>query len=88
MFGLKFDGSAMNQVIVQPSVQRLEGHRAFRFVFGGFLWVYLVSSHDIVAPLSTGILRPPGELLFLNRDARDLRDLVNFAKSREALGKD
>jgi hypothetical protein len=82
MFGVRFNGSAMKEVIIQPAVQRLDGHRAVRFVFGGFLWVFLVSSHDIVAPLAKGILQPTGQLLFLNKDAQELRDLSNFAKAR------
>jgi hypothetical protein len=87
MFGLKFMSGSLNGVVVQPTVQRLQGQRAFRFVFGGFLWVYLVANHDIAAPLSLGILTPKGDLTFLVKDARELRDLQSFADARSALGR-
>jgi hypothetical protein len=87
MFGLKFMSGSLNAVVIQPTVQRLHGQRAFRFVFGGFLWVYLVANHDVAAPLSQGILSPTGSLMFLVKDARELRDLQSFADARSALGR-
>jgi hypothetical protein len=87
MFGLNFNGSAFSPVI-QPAVSRLEGHRAFRFTFGGFQWVYLVSGHDIVPPLAKVILQPSGDLHFQIRDAREHPDLASFAQARRDLKRD
>ncbi len=46
MYGLKGDEDSFQDLIVQPSCQRVEGHRCFRFVFGGFGWIYFVSRHN------------------------------------------
>ena len=32
-------------LILQPTWTRAEGHYAYRFVFGGLVWIYIVSSH-------------------------------------------
>jgi len=87
MFGLRFEGRAFSGVIMQPTIQRLKGHRAYRFVFGGFLWCYLVSSQDVSPPLSAGILQPSGKLAFLVRDATDFPDLKSFATTWQELGR-
>ncbi|MGE5437730.1 MAG: hypothetical protein ACM3O3_10925 [Syntrophothermus sp.] len=33
-------------LILQPSWLRDDGYRTFRFVFGGIMWIYVVSSHN------------------------------------------
>ncbi|MEQ6340920.1 MAG: hypothetical protein M3A44_04520 [Gammaproteobacteria bacterium] len=59
MFGIKVEDEAFTQIIMPPKRLNLAGHIAYRFVFGGFVWFFLVSSHDASPPLSHAILRPP-----------------------------
>lgn len=68
MFGLRFDGSAMSSIIVQPSIVSTAMGIPVR-IWRIHVGVYLVSSHDIAAPLDQGILQPNGTLMFLNKDA-------------------
>jgi hypothetical protein len=87
MFGLRFQRSVMNGLIVQPGPQRLNGHQAYRFVFGGFVWVYAVSSHDMTGPIVDAILSRKGEMHFVIRDAEEMRDLNDFMERRKHLSR-
>ena len=88
MFGLKFDDQAFTGVIVQPGKVRLNGHTAYRFVFGGFLWALLVSSHDLGAPLNQCTLSSSGETVLLIRDAKDMKNLVSFSVELGRMGRE
>ena len=75
----------MKDLITQPGPQRLNGHPAYRFTFGGFVWVYAVSSHDMTGPLVDATLSPKGEMKFLIKDAEEMRGLRDFAERRKNL---
>ena len=79
MFGLKHEAQAFTGVIMQPGKVRLSGHTAYRFVFGGFLWAMLVSSHDLGAPLNQCTLSTTGETVLLIRNATEMQNLISFS---------
>ena len=79
MFGLKHEAQAFTGVIMQPGKVRLHGHTAYRFVFGGFLWVMLVSSHDLGAPLNQCTLSADGETALQIRNATEMQNLISFS---------
>ena len=87
MFGLKHDAGAFTGVIMQPGKARLNGHTAYRFVFGGFLWVMLVSSHDLGVPLNQCTLSISGNTVFLLRNATDMNNLVAFSVELGQMGR-
>lgn len=87
MFGIKFQDSAFTQVIMQPGKVRLLGHTAYRFVFGGFMWAFLVSAQDLHAPYTEALLRLDGSALFLLRDVEEMQNLASFSKELVALGR-
>jgi hypothetical protein len=87
MFGLRHENQAFTGVIMQPGKVRLNGHTAYRFVFGGFLWSMLVSSHDLGSPLNVCTLRSTGDAIFLIRKATDLDDLSSFSVELGRLGR-
>ncbi len=87
MFGLKAANEAFTGVIMQPGRVRLHGRVAYRFVFGGFMWAIQVSSQDLYPPLVNCTLRPTGEAVLMIRDARDMGNLVSFAKELDRLGR-
>lgn len=87
MFGIRHQGAAFTQVIMQPGKLRLLGQPAYRFMFGGFMWAYLVSSQDLSPPFNQALLRPNGEALFLIREAHELQHLANFSKELVSLGR-
>lgn len=77
------DERDVKDLMVQPTHSRLGGQLCYRFVFGGLIWVFVVSSH-----------RPPREFrpAFLNREGNmlmlvsELRDLAFIRRSMAAIG--
>lgn len=46
LLGSIFDkDSLQNQIMIQPTKTRIEDMFAYRFVFGGFVWIFMVSGH-------------------------------------------
>lgn len=80
MFGLKFNGAAFTDLMIQPGRLRLHGHVAYRFVFGGFLWAYLVSGHGVPPLLEQILLQSNGSAIFLVKDAATAQNLVRFGQ--------
>jgi hypothetical protein len=33
--------------MLNPTPTKQDGHRVYRFIFGGFAWAYFISSHSI-----------------------------------------
>jgi hypothetical protein len=87
MFGLKFENKAFTQFIMQPGRLKLSGHTAYRFVFGGLMWVFLVSSHGVLPPLSNAVLQQSGEALLIIKDIREMQNLVRFSEELVRLGR-
>jgi hypothetical protein len=44
-FALIDDSTIRSDLIMQPSRTKLYGHVGYRFIFGGFMWAFLVSGH-------------------------------------------
>lgn len=87
MFGLKHEAGVFTGLIMQPGKVRLSGHIAYRFVFGGFLWAMLVSSHDLGAPLNQCTLSAAGNTAILLRNATDMENLVSFSAELDQMGR-
>lgn len=78
MFGLKYEAEAFTGLIMQPGKVRLNGHVAYRFVFGGFLWAMLVSNHALGTPLNQCTLSVSGETVLFIRSATEMQNLFSF----------
>jgi hypothetical protein len=87
MFGLKHDAKAFTGIIMQPGRVRLNGHSAYRFVFGGFLWAMLVSSHDLGPPMNQCTLSVSGNTVILIRNATEMHNLLSFSVELGQLGR-
>lgn len=87
MFGLKHGAGTFTGVIMQPGKVRLNGHTAYRFVFGGFLWAMLVSSHDLGAPLNQCTLSATGDTVLLLRNANEMNNLTSFSVELNKMGR-
>jgi len=73
--------------IYPPQMLRIDGHRVFRFIFGGCFWVYFVSSHAKRLRFSEFILDENGKVLIPLRKAEDThffrelaKDVVKYSK--------
>jgi len=87
MFGINLSGSAFTQVIMQPVASRVNGVRSYRFMFGGFVWAYLVSSQSLGGAFAACTLKPDGSALFMVQPAQSMQDLASFSKELSRLGR-
>ena len=88
MFGLKIGELAETlQVIAEPRAARSYGVRAYNFTFGGFLWVFHVSSSNPPALLRQAFLREDGSRMISVRNALEMRNLHAFSHELNRLGR-
>jgi hypothetical protein len=87
MFGLAGEAGAQCGFIDQPTGVRLEGHWWYRFIFGGLVWVFLVSSHQPKQYLRSHFLQESGYLRIWIKPFADLTYLREFAVDLHKLGR-
>jgi hypothetical protein len=88
MFGLKVGETAQTlQVIAEPRPMRSFGLRAYNFTFGGFLWVFHVSSIDPPPLARLAFLRENGSRMISVRNALEMQNLHAFAYALNRLGR-
>jgi hypothetical protein len=79
---LFFEGKHFKDFIVEPTPVRLAGHKCFRFVFGGFVSIFFVSSHMLPPAYLKTALPQSGPFDLYGKELRDvafLRDVWNRA---------
>ena len=54
-----------------PTRSRLGNHYCYRFVFGGLVWVFLVSSHPPPREFKDAFINEDGEMLMLTSELRE-----------------
>jgi hypothetical protein len=86
-FGLVDDTGKRMDMIVQPAAQRIEGHRAYRFIVGGFMWVFFVTARPPAGPYRVGFLRESGKLSFVIKNALEAKFIRTFGEARVRLGR-
>lgn len=87
MFGLKLEDAVLT-LISHPGRIKVHGNIAYRFVFGGFLWIFVVTGHQLPTSLTRLFLQPNGDAFFLVRDAAEMRYLHNFTRKLKKLGRE
>ncbi len=80
MFGLKANGAVLADIMTPPIKTKLDGHSTYRFIFGGFAWVYLVSSHKKPPLMAKTFLQTSGDAYVLVKDAHEIEDIQNFGR--------
>jgi hypothetical protein len=73
----------IKDLMVQPTHSRLDGHLCYRFVFGGLVWVFVVSSHQPPKMFHQAFVNSSGEMLML---VSELRDLTFIGRAMKAVG--
>ena len=87
IFGLQHEGKAFTNVLIPPSKTHIQGHKGFKFVFGGFLWVMLVSGHDTISLISECTLQADGTIMIMIRQASEMKNIVRFSRQLASLGR-
>lgn len=73
----------VKDLMVQPTHSRLSGHLCYRFVFGGLVWVFVVSNHRPPVEFRRAFIDHSGTMLML---VSELRDLTFIRRSMAAIG--
>lgn len=79
---LLFEGKHFKDFIVEPTPARIVGHKCYRFVFGGFVFLFYVSSHMLPPAFQKTTLPQSGPFDLYAKELRDmtfLRDVWNRA---------
>jgi len=76
-----------SSMIIQPTWTRLDGHYAYRFVFGGLAWIFLVSNHRAPPVLLNASISEEGVLTMIESDVSDMRFIVDMAVELKNTGK-
>jgi hypothetical protein len=87
MFGLKHEETTLTDLIMQPGKIRIQGQIVYRFIFGGFMWVFFVSNQNLPTPFLPCSLQPPGIAAFVVRDAIKMKNLVSFCTELNHMGR-
>jgi hypothetical protein len=74
-------------LIVPPTWTRLDNHYAYRFVFGGIAWVFVVSSHKASNVIIGASIARNGELTMLPWQLSDMRFITHMAEELVHQGK-
>jgi len=76
--GVIYDDIPQFGLIIEPSFTRFEGHGCYRFLFGGFGWVFFVSSHSLPPEVTRRVLNEEGKMIIVLRDRSELTYLDPF----------
>jgi hypothetical protein len=83
VFPLLFNGEHFKGYMVEPTFAKIEGHKCYRFVFGGFVFMIFVSSHRLPSKFEKILLTDKKPLFLYPTELREfpfLRDVWNRAK--------
>ncbi|MFT6908212.1 MAG: hypothetical protein ACJAS1_004906 [Oleiphilaceae bacterium] len=81
------ENSVQEALIVQPTWTRLGNHYAYRFVFGGMAWVFVVSSHRAPKEVIVASISKEGKITMLPWALSDMKFIVHMAQELTASGK-
>lgn len=87
MFSLMMGADQVQGLIVQPTWARLAGARAYRFVFGGLIFVYVVSSTRPPMVLRPHFLSSDGTAIVKFEQLQNLGFLMGTLNNMVKLGK-
>ena len=79
--------SVQEALIVKPTWTRLGNHYAYRFVFGGIAWVFVVSSHQAPKEVIGASISKEGKITMLPWALSDMKFIVKMAQELTQSGK-
>lgn len=84
---IRHKGELQQSMIVQPTTSRIDGHLAYRFVFGGLVWVFVVTGHRVPAIIENASISKKGRATMLEWELSDMRFITNMAQELVVKGK-
>lgn len=86
-FALIDDGVIQSDIIMQPTRIKLYGRVGYRFVFGGFMWAFLVSGHQSPHEMKPLFPMKDNTLCIVKGDYRKCGIVTEFAKRLKEMGR-
>lgn len=74
-------------LIVAPTWTRLENHYAYRFVFGGIAWIFVVSGHKAPKVVIDASINNQDELTMIPWELSDMKFITDMAEELARQGK-
>ena len=87
MFALMNDEELVTALVVPPTWARLLGHKAYRFVFGGIVFVYVVSSTPVPTFVSENFVQKDGKVIVRLQQMNEMRYLIDTIAKMHKFGK-
>lgn len=87
MFTLMHDEELVTDLVVPPTWARLLGRKAYRFVFGGVVFLYVVSSTPVPPYVSAHFAQEKGTVIVRLQQLNEMRYLVHTVSKMHQLGK-
>ncbi|TFY98840.1 hypothetical protein [Ramlibacter humi] len=87
MCALMHGATQVQDLFVPPTWARLAGQKAYRFVFGGFVFVYVVASHPPPRAVSDCFAKPDGTAVLKLQQMGEVGYLVDTVAKLHDLGK-
>lgn len=81
------ENELLSGLIIEPERVKLAGHNAYRFVFSGLVWIFVVSSHMIPNILQDASINESGQFKLLPRKVSELQFITKQAAELSAMGK-
>jgi len=79
MCSLIADEAILTDLMIQPDRLKLYGHTAYRFIFGGFMWIYIASSHTAPSQIKSTFLSSNGEMTILVKNIESMKYFESLA---------
>lgn len=86
-FGLVDDTGKRMDMMVPPKKLRVESHWVYRFIIGGFMWVFFVTTRQPAGKYKIGFLQKSGKLSFVIKNILEAKFMRNFGEARARLGR-
>ena len=87
MCSILHSNELQKHVIVQPTWTKVGGVFGYRFVCGGFAWIFCVASHQTYTKLETASLDPKGELHIFKTQLSDAKFIMDTMGKLRLQGK-
>ncbi|PIE41785.1 MAG: hypothetical protein CSA47_02495 [Gammaproteobacteria bacterium] len=80
-------GKMFKPLILSPEKTRVYGHNSYLFVFGGFAWIYVVTSHKPPKVVVDASINGTGKISLLPKELKDITCFVDTATQFVKQGK-
>lgn len=86
LISASYDGGFATDFMTDPIRLKIDGHTFYRFIFGGIVWLFKVSSHAMNTKFSLMMHRTNDAFMFV-KEMKDMENIVKFASDLAAMNR-